>query len=456
MLVSNRFTTLVTGVTRDRFATILDNSNPMTRREKNRGAAVAVQAALADINQGYLVQAEVDGYFGSRTAEAVEMFQRDYGLFADGVVGRQTLTELDQIFSGDMFREPQGMSIHVGVNELDETHYGGTFPLAACVNDANDFEQIAVSLGYEPILLTNEDATTRNFTAAIRQAATNLFTGDYLFVTFSGHGSQVANTSIDEESDALDETLCFHDRMLIDDELYSLLSELRPGVNVTMVYDSCHSATVSKMIAAESTDELRVEKTKEMKKRLVPIDPDEVEGTDNEDDDEFKPTRFTPLDPKKLDKALGGDKVAQPKPRSLPEEKVIEIVDVIIETGREREEATPEKIKRIEYFSGIYERNKDLYDAVKGAVGAHEGRPLDCTVVALSACQDNQTTLDGSVNGFFTGNVLSTWDTGGFVGSFSQMHKRLVSQSTPTITPAINTYGGKRAEARLYERPFAF
>jgi len=455
MLVSNRFTKLVTGATRDRFKTILDNSNPMTRREKSRGAVVAVQAALADINQGYLVQAEVDGYYGSRTAESVEMFQRDYGLFADGVVGRQTLTELDQIFSGDMFRDPQGMSIHVGVNSLDEAHYGGTFPLTACVNDAKDFQDIAISLGYQPILLTNQEATTNNFTAAIRQAATNLFTGDYLFVTFSGHGSQVANTSIDEESDALDETLCFHDRMLIDDELYSLLSELRPGVNVTLVYDSCHSATVSKMIAADSPEAIRLEKTKAMKKRLVPRDPDEVEGTDSEDQG-FKPTRFTPLDPKKLDKALAGDKVKQPEPRSLSDEKVVEIVDVIIETGREREEATPEKIKRIEYFSGIYERNKSLYDAVKGAVGAHEGRPLECTVVALSACQDNQTTLDGSVNGFFTGNVLSTWDSGGFDGSYTQMHKRLVSQSTPTITPAVNTYGGKRAEARLYERPFAF
>ena len=89
-------------------------------------------------------------------------------------------------------------------------------------------------------------------------------------------------------------------------------------------------------------------------------------------------------------------------------------------------------------------------------VGNGEDRELDCVVVALSACQDNQTTLDGTVNGFFTGNVLSTWDGGGFNGSYKQMHARLLGESTPTITPAINTYGGKRAEARLHERPFAF
>ena len=89
MLVSNRFTKSVTKATSQRFEAILDNSQPMTRREAHKGAVVAVQSALADLNKGYLMQAEVDGFYGSRTAEAVELFQRDYGLFADGVVGRQ-------------------------------------------------------------------------------------------------------------------------------------------------------------------------------------------------------------------------------------------------------------------------------------------------------------------------------------------------------------------------------
>src|SRR5829696_1933309 len=246
MLVSNIFTKTVTRSTRDRLERMLDNSKPMTTREADHGAVVAIQAALSDLNRGYLAPAEVDGYFGLRTAAAVEMFQRDYGLYADGMVGRQTLTELDQIFSSDQFRSPQGMSIHVGVNFLDKDHYGDTFELSACVNDARDFHDLAVALGYEPILLMNDEATTASFTAALRQAATNLFSGDALFVTFSGHGSQITNTSFDEETDLLDETLCFHDRMLIDDEVYSLLSELRPGTHVTMFYDSCHSETVSR------------------------------------------------------------------------------------------------------------------------------------------------------------------------------------------------------------------
>ena len=40
-------------------------------------------------NQGYY-QSEVDGVYGSRTGTAVREFQEDQGLFADGIVGRQT------------------------------------------------------------------------------------------------------------------------------------------------------------------------------------------------------------------------------------------------------------------------------------------------------------------------------------------------------------------------------
>jgi peptidoglycan hydrolase-like protein with peptidoglycan-binding domain len=40
-------------------------------------------------NQGYN-PGEVDGVYGSRTGTAVREFQEDQGLFADGIVGRQT------------------------------------------------------------------------------------------------------------------------------------------------------------------------------------------------------------------------------------------------------------------------------------------------------------------------------------------------------------------------------
>ncbi len=59
--------------------------------------------------------------------------------------------------------------------------------------------------------------------AAIRAAAKQLKSGDLLFLTYSGHGGQVPDVT-GEEDDKLDETWCFFDAQLIDDELFLELS----------------------------------------------------------------------------------------------------------------------------------------------------------------------------------------------------------------------------------------
>jgi len=99
MLTAHRFTTVPTKDCRDRLEAALSNSRPIARGEPHRGAVIAIQSVLADLNRGYLFAAEIDGYFGSRTYAAVEAFQRDYGLVADGMVGRQTMMQLDTLYS---------------------------------------------------------------------------------------------------------------------------------------------------------------------------------------------------------------------------------------------------------------------------------------------------------------------------------------------------------------------
>ncbi len=184
MLSSSRFTTIPTKRTRRRLEQAQDNRKPISRRERNRPAVMAIQAALADLNRDYLLSAEVDGYFGSRTYAAVEAFQRDYGLVADGQVGRQTMAQLDSLYSGDVMRTPTGLSIHIGVDKVDPGHYGGEYPLNSCVNDARKMHEFAEAIGYDALLLTDEAATTAHFTAFMRNAAENLYDGDSLFISF--------------------------------------------------------------------------------------------------------------------------------------------------------------------------------------------------------------------------------------------------------------------------------
>jgi hypothetical protein len=82
-------------------------------------------------------------------------------------------------------------------------------------------------------------------TSALDDASGKLDDGDMLVFTYSGHGGQVPDANGDEQ-DRMDETWVLYDRQLVDDELYSLLGKLKPGVRVAIFSDSCHSGTVAR------------------------------------------------------------------------------------------------------------------------------------------------------------------------------------------------------------------
>lgn len=159
----------------------------------------------------------------------------------------------------------RGMSIHVGVNILDTNHYkGGTFPaLESCVNDALDMRDIAKTNFTTPVpiknkpnlVLADEDATTKNVIEILTEVAKGndrLRKGDTLLLTFSGHGGKLA--AIHEmESDGHNETWCFFDRQLLDDEIYALLSEFEEGVRILVICDSCNSGTATASIEVGGT-----------------------------------------------------------------------------------------------------------------------------------------------------------------------------------------------------------
>ena len=144
---------------------------------------------------------------------------------------------------------PRGTSIHIGLNFVDPDRYDGwDGQLSGCINDARDMQNIANGLGYTSTIMTDSQATAANVMRAIGQAAQSLSSGDILMLTYSGHGSQVRDAN-GEEPDGLDETWVLWDRMLLDDELFSLWSQFRAGVRIVMLSDSCHSGTVARMRA---------------------------------------------------------------------------------------------------------------------------------------------------------------------------------------------------------------
>jgi hypothetical protein len=144
-----------------------------------------------------------------------------------------------------------GKSIHIGLNRVDPAHYRDEFgnpwdgALVACEFDANDMQALAAGQGFRTQVLLTAEATSGNVISAISQAAQELLPGDILVLTYSGHGGQVPDMN-DEEEDALDETWCLYDLQVIDDELYALWAQFKPGVRIFMLSDSCHSGSVAK------------------------------------------------------------------------------------------------------------------------------------------------------------------------------------------------------------------
>jgi hypothetical protein len=143
---------------------------------------------------------------------------------------------------------PQGISIHIGLNEVDPDHYGGwSGKLNACEADAGDMARIAAERGFDTTTILTPDATADAVTSAIEDAAGKVAEGDILFCTYSGHGGQVPDTN-NQEADQLDETWVLYDRQLVDDELYELWSKFPKGARILVFSDSCHSGSVNRDI----------------------------------------------------------------------------------------------------------------------------------------------------------------------------------------------------------------
>jgi metacaspase-1 len=171
---------------------------------------------------------------------------------------------------------PQGISINIGLNQVDANHYTGwSGQLRACEADAGDMVRIAGAKGFdESTKILTRDATADAVTRAISDAAGKLQAGDILFLTYSGHGGQVPDTNGDEP-DQLDETWVLYDRQLVDDELYDLWSKFAPGTRILVFSDSCHSGSVNRGIfdlAAPHVVEALMDGTKESRTKDLPKD----------------------------------------------------------------------------------------------------------------------------------------------------------------------------------------
>ncbi|MGC8780206.1 MAG: caspase family protein [Anaerolineae bacterium] len=139
----------------------------------------------------------------------------------------------------------------VGIN-----NYPGTQnDLNGCVNDAHAWADLLVAhydfAKADVALLLDEQATKANIMAGLKDLLAGAGTGDVLVFTNSSHGTYVLDVHGDEP-DHYDEALVpydFRQNLILDDELRELFADLPAGVRLTVISDSCHSGSVTRVVA---------------------------------------------------------------------------------------------------------------------------------------------------------------------------------------------------------------
>jgi hypothetical protein len=135
----------------------------------------------------------------------------------------------------------------VGINDYD-----GVNDLQGCINDVTNVRSVLKTFfGFENTnirVLTDSRATKKNILSRLEKMVSNAVNGDHLIFHFSGHGSQIRDREGDELSDHMDELICpcdmnWDDGFISDDMFSTVLKQLKKGVRMEILLDSCHSGT---------------------------------------------------------------------------------------------------------------------------------------------------------------------------------------------------------------------
>jgi len=104
--------------------------------------------------------------------------------------------------------------------------------------------------------------------------------------------------------------------------------------------------------------------------------------------------------------------------------------------------------------SKIYKERATLYDEIRKKTPRREKVNVECSVILVSACQDNQVAMDGTKNGLFTEILLKVWDNGSFSGGYHHFRNEIAGFLPPTQSPKY-TIVGHRERAFEHQKPFS-
>jgi hypothetical protein len=132
----------------------------------------------------------------------------------------------------------------IGCKYLD-TNY----ELIGCINDTKNLKELVEKNNFNNVKILTDDTiikpTKQNILNEITAILANAKSGDSVFISYSGHGSNILDRNNDE-TDGRDEVIISLDlKSITDDELRRLINEnLKEDVTLFALFDSCSSGTV--------------------------------------------------------------------------------------------------------------------------------------------------------------------------------------------------------------------
>mmetsp|Transcript_7589 Transcript_7589/g.9926 ORF Transcript_7589/g.9926 Transcript_7589/m.9926 type:complete len:362 (+) Transcript_7589:83-1168(+) len=196
----------------------------------------------------------------------------------------------------------------IGIN-----YVGQKGELKACHNDVENMKDYLIKAqGFREaeMLILKDDGkhelpTKQNIMDGFVRLTQYSQPGDVVFVSFSGHGGRVVDTSGDED-DGFDESLIPLDfrevGQIVDDDILDIfVKRMKKGVTCTVVMDCCHSGSVMDLPYFFSADKKNMEV---------------------ETGFQFESSSDNPDEPKKKKKVIGAD--GKPIKRTEEEERIEE------------------------------------------------------------------------------------------------------------------------------------
>jgi len=139
--------------------------------------------------------------------------------------------------AADKAVRPRNRAVVVGIND----YQGDLNDLPSCVNDATAIkDMLSKKFNFTDIvLLTDQQATIKNVSSAIKNSFSNAADDDRLVLYFSGHGTTEAKNGV------IEECLVLYDGFYHDDDLVKASNNLPAGA-LTVILDSCFSGGMEK------------------------------------------------------------------------------------------------------------------------------------------------------------------------------------------------------------------